>query len=249
MSNALPKWDETRVETLKKVVGNTSPVTVTLVNQAAQTLETTPKSVAAKLRKMGYKVESMAKSKVAKYTEAEEAEIRSFLEANPNKYTYAEIAEAVLDGSRTAKQIQGKILSMELYGLVKETPAPEVVKKFTDEEEAKLRGLLGNGKFIEDIAEAMGRDINAVRGKILAMYRSDPSIKMPKQKNKKETPVDPIDALGDSIVDMTVEEISEAISKTTRGVKTMLTRRGISCKNYNGAKKAEHIAAKANAAS
>jgi predicted transcriptional regulator len=36
---------------------------------------------------------------------------------------------------------------------------------------------------------------------------------------------------------MTVEEIAETIGKTARGVKTMLTRRGLSASNYDGAAK------------
>ena len=37
---------------------------------------------------------------------------------------------------------------------------------------------------------------------------------------------------------MTVEAIAEEIGKTPRGVKTMLTRRGISAVDYDGASKA-----------
>ena len=41
------------------------------------------------------------------------------------------------------------------------------------------------------------------------------------------------------IAGMTVEEIADEIGKTVRGVKTMLTRRGLQCANYNGAAKKE----------
>ena len=37
---------------------------------------------------------------------------------------------------------------------------------------------------------------------------------------------------------MTVEAIAEAIGKTARGVKTMLTRRGLTAADYDGAAKA-----------
>ena len=37
---------------------------------------------------------------------------------------------------------------------------------------------------------------------------------------------------------MTVEAIAEEIGKTTRGVKTMLTRRGLTAADYDGAAKA-----------
>jgi transcription initiation factor IIE alpha subunit len=246
--SSIPKWDDERTETLKSVVGTTSPVSVEKVKAAAEKLETNEKSIAAKLRNMGYKVDSLAIVKGKNYTEAEEAEIKSFLEANPNKYTYEEIAAAVLNGSRTAKQIQGKILSMDLYGMVKPTPKPEVVHKYTEAEEAKLLKLLSKGGFIEDIAEAMGREVNSIRGKILSLSRTNTDIKIPKQRTYKSKDVeDPIEALGD-ISDMTVEEISVATGKSERGVKTMLTRRGLSCKNYNGARRAEKNAEKAAAA-
>ena len=38
---------------------------------------------------------------------------------------------------------------------------------------------------------------------------------------------------------MTVEEIADQIGKTVRGVKTMLTRRGLQCADYNGAARKE----------
>jgi hypothetical protein len=38
---------------------------------------------------------------------------------------------------------------------------------------------------------------------------------------------------------MTVVEIAEAIQKTPRGVKTMLTRRGLAASDYDGAAKRE----------
>ena len=169
-------------------------------------------------------------------------------EANPNKFTYAEIASVVLKGSHTTKQIQGKILSMELTGLVKPTPKVEREKKYTEAEETKLLGLLAGGdKFIEDIADAMGREVNSIRGKILSITRTEAGagITIPKQRvYKSKDTVDPIAALGD-ISDMSVADIAEAIEKTERGVKTMLTHRGLDCSNYSGAKKKEKIEATA----
>lgn len=250
--STLKKWDADREATLVSLVGSESPVTAATVEAAAETLETTAKSVAAKLRKMGMEVASMAKEVTKSYTEADEAELQSFLEANPNAFTYAEIAESVLGGSKTAKQIQGKVLSMELTSLVKPTPKIERVKTYTDAEEAKLLKMLTSGTkmFIEDIAEAMGRDVPSIRGKILSMTRTEDGagIEIPKQRNyKSKDAVDPIVALGD-ISEMLVAEIATAIEKSDRGVKTMLTHRGLDCKDYKGAKKQEKIAAAAASA-
>ena len=38
---------------------------------------------------------------------------------------------------------------------------------------------------------------------------------------------------------MSVEDIADEIGKTPRGVKTMLTRRGLQCADYNGAARKE----------
>ena len=252
--STLPKWNEEREATLVSEVGSESPVTAATVEKAASVLETTAKSVAAKLRKMGHEVESMAKVVTKSYTDAEESELQSFLEANPSEFTYAEIAEQVLNGSRTTKQIQGKILSMELTNLVKPTPKVERVKTYTEAEESKLFKMLTSGKdmFIEDIADTMGRTVQSIRGKILSITRTEAgaNIKIPKQRVYiSKDKVDPIVALGDDLASMTVEEIATAIDKTDRGVKTMLTHRGLDCKDYNGAKKHAKIEADKAAAS
>lgn len=244
----LPKWDEARTATLVSIVGGTSPVTADVVAQAAESLETTTRSVAAKLRKMDYDVESTAKSTGKSYTEAEEAELTAFLDANPNTFTYAEIASQVLGGSRSAKQIQGKILSMEKFGLVKATEKVERPKSYTDAEEETLLGLLRQtpALFIEDIADTMDREVNSVRGKILSMSRVHADITIPKQRTYKTKKADAFSELGD-VSEMTVEEIATAIEKTERGVKTLLTHRAVDCANYKGAQKNAKIQ-EANAA-
>ena len=243
MSNNVPKWNEEREATLTSIVGSVSPVTAEVVTSAAATLETTTRSVASKLRKMGLEVDSMSKNTSKSYTDDQEAELKDFLEKHDGQYTYAEVASAVLGGDFSAKQIQGKVLSMELTSLVKATPKAESVKLYSDAEETKLLGLLAKGDmFIEDIATAMDRAVNSVRGKILSLSRTNDNITIPKQKNyKTKDSVDPIEALGD-ISKLTVDEIAEKIEKTARGVKTMLTHRQKTCANYDGAKRAEKLA-------
>ena len=242
MSQTIPKWTDERTAQLEGLVAGMTLVTVEVVTQAAEALSTSTRSISSKLRKMDYEVESTAAATGKTYTAEQEAEITEFLEANPNTYTYAEVAANVLGGSKTAKQIQGKVLSMELTSLVKPTPKVERAKTYTDDEEAKLLGLVNDGGFIEDIAEAMGKSVQSIRGKILSMSRTNEDITIPKQKNyKTKESVDPIEALGD-VSEMTVADIASAIDKTERGVKTMLTHRGVTCKNYDGARKAEKIA-------
>jgi len=46
-----------------------------------------------------------------------------------------------------------------------------------------------------------------------------------------------------NIGDLTVEAIAESIGKTPRGVKTMLTRRGLTAADYDGAAKSAKASA------
>jgi hypothetical protein len=243
MSNSLPKWTDDRTAQLTTIVGSESPVTAATVETAATTLETTTRSIASKLRKMGVEVVSLAQAATAKkYSESDEAELRSFLEANPNTYTYAEVAAAVLGGNFSAKQIQGKLLSMELFSLVKATPQVETVKQYSDKEEAKILKLVRAGKFMEDIAEALNRPMNSVRGKILSLTLTHDDISIPKQRNyATKVDSDPFAGISD-MANMSVEDIATAIDKTARGVKIMLTNRALTCGNYDGAKRSAKLA-------
>lgn len=234
MAKNLPKWDEQRTETLENFVQGADPVTQGQVKSAAEQLETSARSVSSKLRKLGYNVETVGSAKSKKFSEDDERTLAKFLEENSGKYTYAEIAEK-LGGEFNAKQIQGKILSMELTEYVKLTPKPESTKTFTDDEESKFKSLVENSSFIEDIAKSMDKSINTIRGKALSMLRSGEIEAIPK---KKETAkADPFESLSKNVSEMTVEEIANAIDKTPRGVRAMLTRRGISSEDYDGAGK------------
>ena len=56
-----------------------------------------------------------------------------------------------------------------------------------------------------------------------------------------------MEALGEAIATMTVEQIAEASGKTERGMKTLLTRRGIKVADYDGFAKKQKAEAKASA--
>ena len=119
------------------------------------------RSVTAKLRKLGYDVPK--KPGAAPVFSADETEaLASFLTDNSGNLTAEEISEAFADGKFTARQINGKALSLEMTGHSKADPYAG----------------------IEDMLE------------------------------------------------QTVEEIATAFDKTVRGVKTVLTRRGLSCADY-----------------
>lgn len=239
---SLPKWDEARTETLRNYVGDESPISLATVAGAAETLETSTRSVAAKLRKLGYEVEKVATTPVRTFTDVEAEELRVFLLDNEDKYTFEEIAGAFAGGKFNAKQVQGKVLSMELTHLVKPAEKKVYERTYTDADEATIVKMAATGAFLEDIAEAVGRPIQSVRGKALSLLRQEKIDAIPAT-SKVAKAVDPFQ--GVDVAAYTVAELAEQIGKTERGVKTMLTRRGLVSKDYDGAAKAAKAAAAA----
>ena len=240
---ALPKWTDERTAELTAFVGGESPVSQSTVASAAENLETSTRSVSSKLRKMGYDVELASATSSRAFSDAQEATLASFVTDNSGQYTYAQIAEHFEGGSFSPKSIQGKILSMELTDHVKPAPKPESVKTYTDAEEATFVEMVNGGSFVEEIAEALGKTVNSVRGKALSLLRAEAISAIPKQKETKgASNADPLADLGD-VAAMTVEQIADAIGKTARGVKTMLTRRGLVAADYDGAAKKEKASA------
>jgi hypothetical protein len=241
MTKALPKWTEERTEQLSAFVGTESPVSQATVAEAAEQFDTTTRSISSKLRKMGFEVELASANLRKAFSDEQADELADFVEANSGRYTYGEIAEQFADGEFTAKQIQGKILSLELTDHVRPTPKPEVVKTYSDAEEATFIRMARNGSHVEEIAAALKREVNSIRGKALSLLRSGAIDSIPPQRDRVAEQVDPLEALGD-ITGMSVEDIAEQLGKTVRGVKTMLTRRGLVASNYDGASRKEKAA-------
>ena len=231
---ALPKWTDERTQQLTDFVGSESPVSQATVANAADELETSVRSVSSKLRKMGFDVELASASQSKAFSDEQESTLSNFVQDNSGSYTYAEIAENFEGGAFSAKSIQGKILSMQLTEHVKPAPKVETVKSYNEDEEATFVSMVNDGAFIEQIAESLGRSVNSIRGKALSLLRAGEINAIPKQENvvgnSKADPLADMD-----ISDMSVEEIADEIGKTVRGVKTMLTRRGLQCADYNGA--------------
>ena len=239
----LPKWTDERTDELTNFVGDESPVSQATVAEAAGQLETTTRAVSSKLRKMGFEVELASSKATSKFTASQENTLSAFVTDNSGEYTYAEIASHFEDGAFTAKSIQGKILSMELTGHVKPAPKVETVRTYTPAEEDTFVSMVNDGAYVEAIAEALGKSVNSVRGKAMSLLRSGDIDAIPRQEHTKSSAKeDPLAALGD-VSDMTVEAIAESIGKTARGVKTMLTRRGLTASDYDGAAKKEKAAA------
>ena len=238
-----PKWTEDRTRILTAMGEGMDTISQSTVASASVELDTTTRSISSKLRKMGYEVELAASAHKKAFTDDQADALSAFVTGNSGTYTYADIASNFEGGAFTAKQVQGKILSMELTSHVKPAEKVEVARTYTTTEEATFLEMVSNSAFVEEIAEALGKSINSVRGKALSFLRSGDITSIPKQKESRaKANVDALADLGD-ISAMTVEQIAESIDKTVRGVKTMLTRRGITCANHDGAKKAAKNAA------
>ena len=236
----LPKWNDERTAQLEAGVNGESPVSKETVARLAEELETSPRSVSSKLRKLGHEVQ-LASAAPKAFSDDEAEALRDFVEDNAGEYTYAEIAENFAGGKFGARAIQGKILSMELTASVKPTPRPETTKTYTDEEQAKVVEMVNDGAFVEEIADAVGKTVASVRGKALSLLREELITEMPKQRDVKGQAPDSLESLGD-VSGLTVADIATKLEKTERGVKTMLTRRGITAKDYDGAAKAKKAA-------
>ena len=241
-------WSDEAVDQLMGIVGNEAPVSVSSVERAAEQLGKTTRSIASKLRQLDREVASLAKEKVSAFTPDEGADLADFVEANEGNLTYKEIAENFAGGKFTAKQIQGKLLALEMTGSVKPAEKVEVARTYTEAEEATFIQMADAGSYIEEIAAKLNKTVASVRGKALSLTRKGQIAKIPAQKEShaKES-VDAVTALGSAISTMTVAEIAATVDKTERGLRTLLTRRGIKVADYDGAAKKAKAEAKAAA--
>ena len=201
-----------------------SGVTEEIIESLMDEFDFPRRSVTAKLRKLGYDVPK--KPGAAPVFSADETDaLSSFLEENSGNLTAEEISQQFAGGKFTARQINGKALSLEMTGHVKPAEKKVTPRTYSEEEESKISDMVEGGSYLEEIADAMGRSVNSIRGKLLSM-----GLKAP-QRDKKDSKADPYAGIED-MLDQTVEEIAEAFDKTVRGVKTVLTRRGLACADY-----------------
>ena len=189
---ALPKWTDERTQQLTDFVGSESPISQSTVANAADELETSTRSVSSKLRKMGFDVELASASASKSFSDEQEATLQAFVTDNSGSYTYAEIASHFEGGNFSAKSIQGKILSMELTSHVKPAPKVETVRTYTPEEEGTFVSMVNDGSFVEEIADALGKSVNSIRGKALSLLRSGEINAIPKQKETKGVTGQPV---------------------------------------------------------
>lgn len=216
------EYTEDMVTRMHDVAG--SGVTEEIIESLMDEFDFPRRSVTAKLRKLGYDVPK--KPGAAPVFSADETdELASFLESNSGNLTAEEISQQFAGGKFTARQINGKALSLEMTGHVKPAEKKVTPRTYSEDEESKISEMVEGGSYLEEIADAMGRSVNSIRGKLLSM-----GLKAP-QRDKKDSKADPYAGIED-MLDQTVEEIAEAFDKTVRGVKTVLTRRGLACADY-----------------
>lgn len=225
-------WKEDNTTELTTLAGS-GEITQEMLVTIADTLGTTARSVGAKLRNMGHTVQKAA-TKASAWSEAQEAALTALLASNPGAYTYAEIAASFENGAFDKRQVQGKILSMELFTQVRKADKPVVVRSYTEAEETKFVGLANGGASMEALAEAFDRPIAKVRGKALSLLKSKQISAMPKQ--EKSSAKERVDLFADlDVANMSVEQLVEKTGKTERGIRSTLSRRGITCSDYDGA--------------
>ena len=108
--------------------------------------------------------------------------------------------------------------------------------------------MANEGASIDAVAAALGRTLPQIRGKALSLHREGRIAAIPKQEaSARKASADQFEGL--EVAEMTVAQLVEATGKGERSVKSMLTRRGLSAVDYDGAaKKAAADAKKAKEA-
>lgn len=229
-------WNEENTATLESAVAGVEVISQEQQKTLAETIGTTARSIGSKLRKLGYTNVALASAKPALMTDAEVAELTEILDANPGVYTYAEIATVLAGGKFSTKQVQGKVLGLQRTDAVKAAPKKEAVRKYSEVEEAQFIEMSQAGASVEDIAAALGRNVQQIRGKGLSLFREGKIAAIPAQAVKVgKKAVDVLEGL--DVASMTIAELVVATEKTERGVKSILTRRSLACADYDGAAK------------
>ena len=220
----MSKFDYTDEMVARMEAAASPEVTEAVIQELCDEFEFPRRSVTAKLRNLGFEVPK--KPGAAPVFSAEQTDaLSSFLSGNSGSYTAEEIAETFADGQFTARQINGKALSLEMTQHIKPAEKKVTPKTYSAEEESTISSMVEGGSYLEEIADAVGKTVASVRGKLLSM-----GLKAP-QRDKKASKSDPYEGI-DGMTDQTVEALAEHFGKTVRGVKTVLTRRGLSCADY-----------------
>lgn len=248
-------WTDENVEQLTALIGGETYITQDRLKEIADELEHTARGVGSKIRQlvkngvMSAEVQKASEAHKPAWSTEEEAALVDFLNENNGTMTYNEVAATFLGGKFTSKQVQGKVLSLEMTDHVKKAEKVAAKRSYTEEDEDLYVKLAESGASLEDIAKELGRPLQSVRGKGLSLNREGRISEIPHQAESTASAradwLEPV--LGD-IAELTVEEIAEKVGKSERGVKNALTRRGLACSDHNGEKQREKLDAKAEKA-
>ena len=245
-------WNETNTASLIANLEGETFVTQATLQNLADELGHTARGVGSKIRSLVKNgtlvVEVQKASDAAKsaWTAEEDEALKDFLADNAGVYTYTEISATFLGCKFTSKQVQGKVLSLELTDSVKKAEKVAAKRGYSEDEEAQYVEMANEGKTLEDIATALNRPLNSVRGKGLSLQREGRIAEIPVQaESNAKAREDWLAPVMDKLEDMTVAEIAEEVGKSERGIKNTLTRRGLTCADHKGAQKREKLDAKA----
>ena len=192
------------------------------------------RSIAGKLRHM--KADLEKKSVAGKvYSDSDEAKIAEMCADLDNLPWQEDIAEAL---GRGCKSIGGKLVSMNIYGVKKRDKVKnETVKMFTPEDEAIIIDLVNadGDTFIEDIAEALGKEVSKVRGKLAGM-RVKGVLTRNKVAKKGKVYTDELLAEIKGMLDVqaTLQEIAAKFSLNEKGLHSILAKKGLIAKSVKG---------------
>ena len=190
--------------------------------------EFSERSLASKIRSLGYKVEAKGKVVTPKrYTEQEEAIIRELCKDPQNLPFQEDVAEKV---GKSTKSIGGKLISMGIYGVKKRDLKAPAVKLFTEADEDVIMAMISDNDevFIEDMAEKLGKSVKQVRGKLAGMR-----IKGVKTRNKaaakpKVYTEEVVEGIKEDLANgMSLTDIAKVRGLNERGMQTTLTRLGV----------------------
>ena len=190
------------------------------------------RSLGAKMRHMGIALEPKSSVKAVKqYSEADEAQIQGMCNDPDNLPFLEQIAEAM---GRSEKSISGKLVSMGIYGVKKEHLKTKAPKLFTADDEVKILEMCAdenNLPFIEELADALGKEAKQVRGKLAGM-RIKGILTRDKVAAKGKIYTDEVVAEIKAALEggKTVEEIASERNLNPRGMLTTLTKLGVIAK-------------------
>lgn len=237
-------WTEELTAKLVSIVGQDTDTEISqeVISQTAESLDVGVKNVATKLRHMGYPTEKVATASV--WPDEDTSKLHDYLTNNSGVSTAAETATQLFGEKYSQAQVRGKALSMNLASNFKKVEPKVAESKYTEDETNLIISMTQDGKSIEDISAAIDKEVNSIRGKCLSLVQKNLIEKIPYTSQLKQTTVQSaIDTVEDVTV-MTVADIAVAIERTEKGVKAILTNRGLDCVDWKGSERKAKILAK-----